>query len=216
MDKVTSNKEKQFAYRIEYGRLNKAIKGGFYLEALVIGYALIEDRCVSFLHYAGIVTRDHESLAINKKVLPYVRTILGKNEKDRIVVRNISTKIDIIRALLELNEKQAEYIDDNIEQYAVSNNKKRVARKGYMLDVCSQIDETVDRKYVLELLDTIKPWLDKRNKLIHALLNQTVSSSDIAQRECAESVYGITRLLDDKLVKTFKKGNGIRRKYRIQ
>ena len=33
---------------------------------------------------------------------------------------------------------------------------------------------------------------------------------------CAEEAYGISRVLDNELIKKSKKGNSIRKKYRIQ
>lgn len=214
---IDSNKEKQFVYKVEYGRLNRAIKDGFYLEATVIGYNLIEDRCLAFLHHAGIVSRNNgNKLTINRRVLPYIRFLLGKDEKSKIAIQNISTKMEIIKALLELTENQAEEIDDNVERYVTATNRKRIATKGYMLDVSSQIDATVDVDTIIQLFETIDEWKNKRNILIHALLNQKIDYARITEKECAEEVYGISRVLDNELVKPFKKGNNIRRKYRIQ
>ena len=53
MDKKLG-KEKQEAYSIEYTHFKKALKEEFYLEAVAIGYAIIEDRFNAFFHYAGI------------------------------------------------------------------------------------------------------------------------------------------------------------------
>ncbi len=46
---MNSNKEKYENYKILFSRLNKALKNEFYLEAIFIEYALIEDRLKSIL-----------------------------------------------------------------------------------------------------------------------------------------------------------------------
>ena len=68
MDTIKTGKEKQKAYRNEFSRLGKALKDEFFLEAIAIGYAVIEDRLISFLHHAGIVSRTKENLLINRAV----------------------------------------------------------------------------------------------------------------------------------------------------
>lgn len=59
MEKVEKGKDKKYSYKVEYSRFKTALKEEFYLEAISIGYAIIEDRLVAFLHHAGIVTRNH-------------------------------------------------------------------------------------------------------------------------------------------------------------
>ncbi len=72
MTNISTGKEKEQAYKVNYARYNKAIKEEFYLEALVIGYAIIEDRLVSFLHHCGIISRDNEKLSVNRKLRPFI------------------------------------------------------------------------------------------------------------------------------------------------
>ena len=51
---VQNNKEKQETYRYHLGRYNCAMRNGFFFEALIIVYALLEDRLIAFLYYCGI------------------------------------------------------------------------------------------------------------------------------------------------------------------
>lgn len=66
MEIAKTGKEKQLTYTTEYRQFNKAMKEEFYLEAVAIGYAIIEDRLTAFLHHAGVVTRTNEDLRINR------------------------------------------------------------------------------------------------------------------------------------------------------
>ena len=53
---VNSNLDKYNTYRVLIGRYRKAIAGEFYLEALLIDYALLEDRLRSYLYYMGVLS----------------------------------------------------------------------------------------------------------------------------------------------------------------
>ena len=53
MKPITDNKEKYQIYKIQMGRLTKALNAGFYLEAVFIEYAVFEDRLESILTHAG-------------------------------------------------------------------------------------------------------------------------------------------------------------------
>ena len=62
-----SNEQKYENYRAQMGRLNHAIKEHFFLEAMFIEYAIMEDRCESILAHAGVF--NHEKYVnITRKV----------------------------------------------------------------------------------------------------------------------------------------------------
>ena len=48
---VEDNKEKQQTYSKQLGRYKLAIRNEFYFEAMLIVYAMLEDRLLSFLYY---------------------------------------------------------------------------------------------------------------------------------------------------------------------
>lgn len=52
------NMEKYEAYRAMMANLNKALKSGFYYEAIFIEYAIVEDRCLSLLQSAEVKVVD--------------------------------------------------------------------------------------------------------------------------------------------------------------
>ena len=53
MEPVINNMQKYENYREQMGRLKKAMSNGFYLEAIFIEYAIIEDRLESVLRHSG-------------------------------------------------------------------------------------------------------------------------------------------------------------------
>lgn len=215
METVKNGKEKQSAYRNEFSRLDKALKNEFFLEAIAIGYAVIEDRLVSFLHHAGIVSRTKENLLINRAVYPYLRCLLKRDEKYAIRIKDISVKVSLVCRLLTMNEEEAKAIDDSV-RVALAGKMKKIAAHGYMLDLYKQINRTIDSELVVDIFYDLEPWRTERNQLIHALLNKTVSSSYIAKKKCAETSISLARGLDNCLVKPFKEGNNLRKKYHIQ
>jgi hypothetical protein len=216
MEIAKTGKEKQLTYTTEYRQFNKAMKEEFYLEAVAIGYAIIEDRLTAFLHHAGLVTRTNEDLRINRKVYPYIRKLLKKEDDYSIKIKDISVKITLVTALLNMTENEANAIDAYVTNYVQGLKRKRaIAQTGYMHDLYTEIKK-VNAELVLSTFVRIEPWRIQRNHLIHALLNKTVESTKDVKKECAEESYAITRAIDNNLVKPFKQDNKLRKKYNIQ
>ena len=59
--------EKYEAYKAMKMNLNKAMKSGFYYQAIFIEYAIIEDRCLSLLKHAGVKYLDSKGHEISLK-----------------------------------------------------------------------------------------------------------------------------------------------------
>ena len=53
MEQISDNQQKYNNYREQMGRLTKAIKAEFYMEAVFIEYAIMEDRLESVLCHSG-------------------------------------------------------------------------------------------------------------------------------------------------------------------
>jgi hypothetical protein len=53
MEQITDNMQKYANYKTQMGRLNKALTKQFYLEAIFIEYAIMEDRLESILRHSG-------------------------------------------------------------------------------------------------------------------------------------------------------------------
>ena len=53
MEQITDNMQKYANYKEQMGRLNKALTSRFFLEAIFIEYAIMEDRLESVLRHSG-------------------------------------------------------------------------------------------------------------------------------------------------------------------
>ena len=114
------NMQKYENYKEQFKRLNRAMNQCFYLEAMFIAYAIMEDRTESILRHAG-------------KWEAYVKSRKGYNP-------TIDSKIRYI-------QKQAE-------------------QKGIVL-----------HKYFSDgLLEEVLDWKEERNRMIHALMKQALTT----------------------------------------
>lgn len=119
------NTQKYENYREQFKRLNKAMNSNFYLEAMFISYAIMEDRTESILRHAG-------------KWEAYLKYRKGREP-------NIGTKVNYII-------KQAEQKKTLLYKYFADN-----------------------------LLGEVLEWKDERNRMIHALMKQTLSTEELEE-----------------------------------
>ena len=61
-----SNMQKYANYKEQMERLNRAMKEHFFLEAMFIEYAVMEDRCESILTHAGVFRPDRHFTIVRK------------------------------------------------------------------------------------------------------------------------------------------------------
>lgn len=139
-------KQKQDNYREQFIRLKKALNSEFYLEAIFIEYAIIEDRTRAILVHAG-------------KYEAYLKK-RGRYQE------NLNSKIKYIQAF------------------------------------AAEKETLLNKFFGDELLTDILDWKEKRNQLIHALLNHTLTTEELAKMAEKGDVY--CRTLRDK-VTNYKK-----------
>ena len=130
-----SGQEKYRNYKEQFDRLNKALKNEFYLEAIFIEYAILEDRTESVLHHAGL----------------WDAYMKGKK------IANIGTKLTFIKN---------------------KANVKSCTLHPYFSD---------------DLLEQLRDWKNRRNPLIHDLLNQKLGDNDL--KELAMDGSRLVRIL---------------------
>ena len=120
--KLSHNIQKQLNYREQFKRLDKALNNNFYLEALFIEYAIMEDRTESILRYEGneIKVKEGSFISINRK-------------------------LDKIKKIAEQRKSLPErYFSDN-------------------------------------LIECIQLWKDERNRMIHALMKQSLTTEELTE-----------------------------------
>ena len=69
-ENIPLNMQKYLNYNEQFKGLEKALSNNFYLEAIFIEYAIMEDRTESILRYEGneIKAKDGEYISINRKI----------------------------------------------------------------------------------------------------------------------------------------------------
>ena len=121
---LSPNMQKFYNYQTQFSRLNKALNAEFYLEAIFIAYAIIEDRTESILRHTG-------------KWEAYEKSRRGRSG-------TLDSKIRYIQKMAE-------------EKGSLCNR--------YLAD---------------GTLQRIWEWKEERNRMIHALLKQTLADGELA------------------------------------
>ena len=102
---VANNLEKYYTYREYISRYNKAMREGFYFEAMLIDYAMLEDRLRSFLYHMGAFNGRQSNkidAAAAKALLPViVNQYAQKNESKNLGITSITGKMKVIRCTLQ-------------------------------------------------------------------------------------------------------------------
>ena len=198
---VKDNAEKQEAYRKQLGRYRRALNNEFYFEAMLIVYAMIEDRLRSFLYYIGALHKaDDPKLNVKQTKAILRRLYFGSDEAalgQKMKLGLISTKEKLIRNTLTWT---LEYEGIPEETY---------------LAVLKSAYEGLDIGGLLATLDQIDDWRGYRNEIIHGLLNKNVTSVDAELKSKVETGMEYARFIDSQ-VKALKKKNVIRNKMKIK
>jgi hypothetical protein len=169
----------------------------FYFEALLIDYAILEDRLSSLLYHIGALDARTDR-KICKKVKNHLRSLVGRYEKGdiKLTVTTISGKERIARAISRWAGETAgqsetdKYLSVLKEQFAAAEEFASV-------------------------LDDIDDWRNYRNEIIHGLMNKNMDSlNEDLPRRCLEGMQ-LARALDSR-IRTIKKGNRIRRNLKLK
>ena len=198
---VKDNAEKQEAYRKQLGRYRRALNNEFYFEAMLIVYAMIEDRLRSFLYYIGALRKADDPKMNVKQTKAILRRLYFGSDEDafgqKMDLGQISTKEKLIRNTLTW---ALEYEGIPEETY---------------LAVLKSEYEGLDIGGLLTTLDQIDIWREYRNEIIHGLLNKNVTSVDAELKSKVEAGMEYARFIDSQ-VKALKKKNVIRNKMKIK
>ena len=192
---VTDTMDKQRTYREQMGRYKQAMQYGFYLQAVMIDYAVIEDRLRSILYHMAFLS-NRTSMRIWKKTRPYLVEIVALYMSDgkaiQLGIHNISDKIRLVQCVMRWTQ----------EENAAHGDKFLTALKRQC--------ESLDTDGILSMLDAITEWCGYRNELVHGLMNKNLDSLNEKLQLYAERGMDLARNLDNE-IRQLKKGNKIRR-----
>ena len=199
---VNTREEKRMTYRAMLQRYKTAIAHEFYLEAILIDYACLEDRLRYLLFYIGVIQSESDykiTGAQSTRIKTYrniLRTYMFSDAN--MTISSISGKRNIVKSVFLM------LLDEN--QRNDSSDITRVLRK--------QMSEPDRAKQILELLDRIENWCKYRNEVIHSLMNKNLDSLYQRLSEKAQEGHELFRELD-KHVSWVKRKN-IRRRIGIE
>lgn len=158
---VSSMKEKQQTYKTLTGRFDKAMKFEFYCEAILIDYAIIEDRLLSMLYHLGIRENRDSHKFDNKLLKPIYQKLIGKylpkESSNNLTIDSITGKMKLVKAAVEWAK----------DGYPEADNDKYLSAlwSVFQNDKMNPDDTT-------ELFDEIDKWRSYRNEIIHSLMNK--------------------------------------------
>ena len=188
---VADNYDKQRTYQKNMKLLRRAIENEFFLEAIVIEYAMMEDRLLSFLRHAGLLQKG--SLKISDPDLLAFLTQLGLkvNNSGEIALKNLSTKSAVIRKTLQWSTT-AENVSDT-----------------FLRALKDRYEGSVDIQEMLDVLSDMRAWCRYRDEVIHALLNKNTEAISEEISEYCRRGQRIARRADAQVqsLKSYCRGN---------
>lgn len=184
IDPVKDNMDKQRTYAEQLERYKRAISEEFYFEAMLIDYAMLEDRLLAFLYHIAFTERRETKVwkLTQEQFQKIVTDYKGKKETDSLDIKNISGKTKVLRCVLRwAGETAGGYQSD------------------WFLPSLKRQCEGADIGGLIETLKQIDDWCAYRNEVIHALLNKNVDSLQKNLKENAECGMRLARYIDSQV-----------------
>lgn len=124
------NQQKYANYKEQFKRLNRALSGGFNLEAMFIEYAIMEDRTESILRHAELWeaylnTRKGREPTINSKV-----RYIQKRADNRKHILNKYFSDDLLDKILTWKDERNRLIHALLLQQLAHNEVRALAEQG--------------------------------------------------------------------------------------
>lgn len=145
-----TNKEKNIKYANLIDKMNKAIEEEFYFEAILLEYAILEDRTESILRHANLMTIDENGndLTLNTKI----KTIKN-NAKfiDPYIKKHLTN--DLFKSINEWRIDRNRVIHSLVTESYTNNEIKKLALEG------KRIIKIMNNKSTL-----VTNYLDKKKK----------------------------------------------------
>lgn len=144
------NMEKYEIYKQLSSDLTKAMKQGFYYEAIFIKYAILEDRLASVLKYAGVPTTKNGQ---NKSIAKKIDDIRSEKEFASKFVRE-RLSLELLDSVKAWTEKRNSLIHDLANIPYDAEAVREVAEEGYeIVKVVKNKSDSVINRFKKERLN---------------------------------------------------------------
>ena len=127
MGELPNNQQKYENYRAQSRRLSSALRSGFYLEAVFIEYAIIEDRLESALTHAGAFNPNGQGTITSK-----LSTLEKLCENRRGLARRYFSA-ELLAAIRAWKDLRNPLVHELMKQRATTEDFEAVAREGETL-----------------------------------------------------------------------------------
>ena len=199
---VTDGFDKKVTYKTQFERYDKAVKNGFYFEAMLIVYAIIEDRLRAWLFYLGCLNTRQSTRFDNKRSKNELKFMFDECEDNKFrfpSINQISGKRKIIEATLTWAE----------------NGYNNADKSNYLCAIRKVYTDKLDIKKVREVFTRMNEWCSYRNEVIHALMNKNTESLTSGLADRISEGMDIARDFDN-LVKKIKRSGVIRKSLNLK
>ena len=186
-----SNRIKHDQYTKTLSKLNRALNQGFYYEAIMLDYSLIEDRMTQLLWNLGFVNKGNPDPVVAKKSRKPVRKLLNLSDNSRFGINKISVKISILESLCKSDEFEDPFLND----------------------VSAFINKKIGKDIIIEFKNELTDWKETRNGYVHGLMDKVPSDVEPELEKIAKTGKLLFRTVDNYCKKT--ENCGIRKKHRI-
>lgn len=181
---VSDNLEKQKTFRNLMGDYNRAVRNHFYYEAIMIDYALIEDRLRSCIYYLGLLADRQASKVPNNRAKKAVKNWMQTfypEEQPNFRITTFAGKQRIIETTFLWFLSDAPLDEQNPFECAL--------RKVYLR-------KNVNIPEALQWVDKCDQWRIRRNELTHALFNKQMNELKEQLEQIAKEGKEIARYID--------------------
>ena len=200
MQNISNANEKNEIYKVLISKYQKAIKHEYHFEAMMILYAIIEDRTTSFLYHIGFTSENEKAKASNT-TKQYIISILGSEKKRNNPFKNLHDKLNSIKIILNYGNKSQCVVGENTY---MSDLQKFVRIKA---------KETKTFKKLSDAISELDKFRELRNKLTHDLCNFSYENINICTTEL-DATFKSIRVLDS-AIGIIKRKN-FREEYKIK
>ena len=161
---VATRKDKERTYAYHLDRYRKAMQNGFYCEAIIIVYSMIEDRLRSFLYHTGCLAGKESYKIDSEKTKNDIKQIVSvykePKENNQLGITSITGKAKIVSCLVKFSIDERRNTGSNL----------------YLLTLKETLNERLNLQEVVEVLEELTVWCKYRNEIIHALMNKNIES----------------------------------------